>query len=101
MVDAIVDSEQTTRQQRSHIHVTYLSVVAVDINSIIRSRLKMAESAGVYCPMPSEQDNVEQAKGNPALDSSTFIPPAPLMSPSIIIEFCDRVRGSACCNSLL
>ncbi|KAG2058885.1 hypothetical protein BDR06DRAFT_928977 [Suillus hirtellus] len=42
--------------------------------------------------MPSEQDNVEQAKGNPALDSSTFIPPAPLMSPSIIIEFCDRCQ---------
>ncbi|KAG2348671.1 hypothetical protein BDR05DRAFT_372663 [Suillus weaverae] len=52
----------------------------------------MAESAGVSCPLPSEQDNVEQAKGNPALDSSTFIPPLPLASPSITIEFCDRCR---------
>ncbi|KAG1874644.1 hypothetical protein DFJ58DRAFT_758059 [Suillus subalutaceus] len=52
----------------------------------------MAESVGISCPLPSEQDNVEQAKGNPTLDSSTFIPPVPLASPSIIIEFCDRCR---------
>ncbi|KIK48777.1 hypothetical protein CY34DRAFT_8076 [Suillus luteus UH-Slu-Lm8-n1] len=52
----------------------------------------MADSADVSCPLPSEQDNVEQAKGNSALDSSTFIPPVPLASPSIIIEFCDRCR---------
>ncbi|KAG2158869.1 Rdx family-domain-containing protein [Suillus bovinus] len=52
----------------------------------------MAESAGVFCPLPSEQDNVELAQGNPVLDSSTFIPPLPLASPSIIIEFCDRCR---------
>ncbi|KAG1892685.1 Rdx family-domain-containing protein [Suillus subluteus] len=52
----------------------------------------MAESVGISCPLPGEQDNVEQTKGNPTLDSSTFIPPVPLASPSIIIEFCDRCR---------
>lgn len=51
-----------------------------------------ANSADLSCQLPSEQDNVEQAKGNSALDSSTFIPPVPLASPSIIIEFCDRCR---------
>ncbi|KAG2077622.1 hypothetical protein BDR04DRAFT_1088710 [Suillus decipiens] len=52
----------------------------------------IAESIGVSCPLPNEQDNIEQAKANPALDSSTFVPPVPLASPSIIIEFCDRCR---------
>ncbi|KAG0705456.1 Rdx family-domain-containing protein [Suillus ampliporus] len=55
----------------------------------------MAEMAGASCPLPSEQDNKvsgEQAKGNLVLDPSTFIPPVPLASPSIIIEFCDRCR---------
>lgn len=51
-----------------------------------------ANLADLSCQLPSEQDNVEQAKGNSALDSSTFIPPVPLASPSIIIEFCDRCR---------
>ncbi|KAG1753831.1 Rdx family-domain-containing protein [Suillus paluster] len=55
----------------------------------------MAEMAGASCPLPIEQDNAvssEQPKGNLALDSSTFVPPIPLVSPSIIIEFCDRCR---------
>jgi len=47
----------------------------------------MTELVSISCLLPSEQDNVEQAKVNPAHNSSISIPPFPLMSLSIIIEF--------------
>jgi len=65
----------------------------------------MADNADVAyassCPLPSEEDtavSVEQS-GNIALEQPVFIPPVPLVSPSIIIEFCDRVRSVSCQGS--
>jgi len=58
---------------------------------------------GPSCPLPIEENNtvsIEQASGRLELEQSAFIPPVALASPSIIIEFCDRVR-SAFCQSLL
>jgi hypothetical protein len=58
---------------------------------------------GQSCPLPSAEDNavsIEQDGGKLALEQPAFIPPVPLASPSITIEFCDRVR-SASYQSLL
>lgn len=57
----------------------------------------MAEGATCEDCVPSVegqtlQSKVPSSKPQDPLDASTFVPPSPLPSPSVTIEFCDRVR---------
>ncbi|KIL00372.1 hypothetical protein PAXRUDRAFT_130054 [Paxillus rubicundulus Ve08.2h10] len=44
--------------------------------------------AAASCPAPT----AEEPNLTTVLDTSTFVPPSPLPTPSITIEFCDRCR---------
>jgi len=71
------------------------------------SQAEEAPKVCVDCNNPNQSSVVAKADSGKAviqenpLDTATFVPPIPHPYPSIIIEFCDRVRALDFASDLL